>query len=67
MHKELNALSWSLLGVTLRYVPSRALAQMRHVATQHRGRLSTQQQRILAAMADLPLQRGDNDKLSELE
>lgn len=67
VHKELNALSWSLLDVTLRYAPSRALAQMRHVATQHRGRLSTQQQRILAAMADLPLQRGDNDKLSELE
>ena len=66
LHEELNALSWLLLGVTLRHAPSRALAQMRHVATRHRGRLSTQQQRILAAI-DRSAPTHDNDKSPELE
>jgi nucleoside-diphosphate-sugar epimerase len=46
----LDALSWSMLGATLRVVPAPMLGRAAAAAGPHRGRLSAQQRRMLAAI-----------------
>ena len=46
----LDELSWSLLDVTLRAAPTRALARSAALADPHRGGLSHEHQRLLAAI-----------------
>lgn len=46
----LDELSWSLLDVTLRAAPTRALARSAALADPHRDGLSREHQRLLAAI-----------------
>jgi nucleoside-diphosphate-sugar epimerase len=50
VREALDALSWSMLGATLRAVPVPVLGRAAALAAPHRGRLSARQRRMLAAI-----------------